>query len=143
MELSEYTALDSDTLAELTRINDANLVHTCLVRRQHRVGGGPGGMSPPAADDVLLPAGTPCRLAPFGTRIHEAIEQGQLHSGARWNLTLHAGTVLPDQAQAVVDGAYPDGTPWQRTVTIVVGQTTKAWATLSRYECVDVTPAGR
>jgi len=140
--VSEFPILPDESLAALRAISEANLVHLATVVRAVATGARTGGALDAPADTTLL-TNEPCRLQPQGTRLTDQLQADQLNPSARWTLTFTVGTVIPPNSIATVSGAHPDGTPWVRKLRVLIAQTTRANEVMARYECVDVSPAGR
>lgn len=139
----EWPVLDDVAAASLRQLSDANLIHRATIVAPVTTGLRIGGALVGASDTTLL-IDAPCRLVPRRREASDTLEADQLHPVARWYLIFKAGALsLPVNAIATVSGAHPTGEAWTRVVRVAVALDTTAQEIMARYECVDVTPAGR
>lgn len=136
--MSEFELLNSDAIADLRALNESNLPHLATITLEKQSGAREGGSLVDETPDTIF-TDIACRLSPAGSS-RTSEEAAQPQTRASWTLTFVAGTIVPDNAIADVSGET-NGVAWLRRVRIAGGKQTRAFASMAKYDAVDVGPA--
>lgn len=133
--MPEFDLIPPDALADLRALNESNLPHLATISIETQSGARVGGaLVDPAPQEIA--ADVPCRLSPSGSG-SQLDERDQTGTTSRWTVAFAAGYVVPENATAVISGAT-NGQAWQRTVQILSTIQTRAFASMAKYDAVDL-----